>query len=613
MRFALFIGDLHQSYLEKMIINLNKKMHERGDRMDIFGNFSVPAANFLYVEGLKSSFYLPDLSIYDGIIVADDTLHHFNMNLELREHLKANATCPIVNIRGVVDCYHSVFIDNTEEMYRMTKHLIEHHKYTDLGFVTGLMEMPDAVDRYEGFKKAMSEAGLSYEEKEDVFFGDYWIYKVKLMADFFIERKKGMPQAIICSNDYMAIGLSRELSKRGYEIPEDVVITGFDNIIESDENIPSITSVDYSSEAMIDKCLETIERLCAGEDVPVKQDVKGELVLKASCGCKDKNADILKNYVQIKKNLTRAREISRKEVYMGTDFGGALNEDDVLRWAFSYLTDIESFERIFIVLNKELRGYYKNGEAPQYVNEAVGMEIIPDERLDELEGYTNAFFPIQCRNEIYGTLVLQFKKDTFQFMDDRIEALLINMGDTMKRLSMYYELFSVQDVMKLYLEDQLTGIYNRRGFERRMDELFKNEQSEHLYPAVVSIDIDGLKEINDTYGHQEGDVAIKKVADFITSSLEPNEFAARMGGDEFEAVIFLKDSKRSHMFKKKFRNYLDIFNSEGGKPYRLDASVGISKVSNYGDIMASMKSADQKMYSEKRKHHEDNEDILKKS
>ena len=201
MRFALFIGDLHQSYQEKMIINLNKKMHLRGDRMDIFGNFSVPAANFLYVEGLKSSFYLPDLSIYDGIIVADDTLHHFNMNLELREHLKANATCPIVNIRGVVDCYHSVFIDNNAEMYRMTRHLIEHHGFTDLGFVTGLMDMQDAVDRLEGFRKAMSEAGLEVDESSDIFIGDYWTSKTKLMADFFIGRKKGLPQAIICSND----------------------------------------------------------------------------------------------------------------------------------------------------------------------------------------------------------------------------------------------------------------------------------------------------------------------------------------------------------------------------------------------------------------------------
>ncbi len=411
----------------------------------------------------------------------------------------------------------------------------------------------------------------------------------------------------------MAISLSRELNKRGYEIPEDVVITGFDNIIEGDENVPSITSVDYSSEAMIDKCLETLERMKAGEDVPMRLTVKADLVLKASCGCKNKNEDMIKNYVQMKRNLSRAREVSRKEVYMGTDFGGALNENDVLRWAFSYLIDIESFERIFIVLNKELRGYYKKGESPQYINEAVGMEIIPDERLDELEGYTNAFFPIQCRNEIYGTLVLQFREDAYQFMDDRIEALLINMGDTMKRLSMYYELFSVQDVMKLYLEDQLTGIYNRRGFERRVDDLFKSENADTMFPAVVSIDIDGLKAINDTYGHQEGDVAIKKIAEFISESLNPEEFAARMGGDEFEAVIFLKDPKRSHLFKKNFRRLLDRYNSEGMKPYKLGASVGISKVSGYEELMFSMQSADKKMYSEKRKHHKDNEDILKKS
>lgn len=84
--------------------------------------------------------------------------------------------------------------------------------------------------------------------------------------------------------------------------------------------------------------------------------------------------------------------------------------------------------------------------------------------------------------------------------------------------------------------DALTGLYNRRGLDARLERLFAEPEKLGHY-AVVMIDADGLKGINDTYGHDKGDEYLRKIADTINAFDPGNSLAARQGGDEF--VLFL--------------------------------------------------------------------------
>ena len=277
MKLAFFVGDIIQSYESELIKSMQRITREKGYRIDIFANCCVPSGDYLHVEGLKKVFYISDLKKYDGIITADDTMHNFGINLDLRKHLAENAECPVVSIRNSVEENYNVVIDDRYEIYRMTRHIIEKHGCKNIGFVTGTFELEDSSNRLSGFEDAMSDAGLIVDE-EDIFYGNYWIDQGDETADYFIRRSKGLPEAIICSNDYMAIALIEALRKRDINCPEDILITGLDNVQEAYENVPALSTIDFSVNNLVDEAVSIIEELKEGKEVEKTRVVKGKCV-----------------------------------------------------------------------------------------------------------------------------------------------------------------------------------------------------------------------------------------------------------------------------------------------------------------------------------------------
>ena len=88
--------------------------------------------------------------------------------------------------------------------------------------------------------------------------------------------------------------------------------------------------------------------------------------------------------------------------------------------------------------------------------------------------------------------------------------------------------------------DALTGLYNRRGMDKKLEELFAKPE-EMRYAAVIMIDADGLKNINDTYGHDKGDIYLKKIANIINNYGIGSSVASRQGGDEYVLLLCLCD------------------------------------------------------------------------
>lgn len=90
--------------------------------------------------------------------------------------------------------------------------------------------------------------------------------------------------------------------------------------------------------------------------------------------------------------------------------------------------------------------------------------------------------------------------------------------------------------------DALTGLFNRRGLEKQLEQLFSKPE-QLRYSAIVMIDADGLKGINDTYGHDKGDIYLKKIASIINNYGIGSRVAARLGGDEFVLFLYEYDSE----------------------------------------------------------------------
>lgn len=655
MNLALFIGDTIQSYEAELLIEIQKLAKEREFRLDIFANCVVPSGDYLHVEGLKKVFYLSDLSKYDGIITADDTLHNYDMNKDLRAHLK-KATCPIVCLRNSVDGCSNVIFDDKNEIYNMTNHVIKIHNCRNIGFVTGTFELDDSLNRLKGFRKAMEENGLEIDENQDIFNGNYWSNQGDETAEFFARRSKGLPEAIICSNDYMAIALIDSLKKMGIKCPEDIIVTGLDNIPESSENIPMLTTIEFDIREMLTAAVELIEQHHSENDRHEEKAenketklIKGKCIYRSSCGCMDINDILLQNYKMMRDIISEEYNNAIQCVNMNMDFGSVLDTEGCIKRALQLLRNTGRYSHIYAVMKNRLFAEVHGKNKVKLIPEsAPGYEVshkypISKKKEHELDSNTNVFYTINCQDELYGYFVLQLKGNAPKYFDVVTSQLLIMVGNTLKKLELLSYQGELQDIKRLYQQDPLTELYNRRGFENNLRALYqsdsdidfdidsdidynidsdinsnieKNEadtdetnieeassgKHEKRRVIISSIDVDGLKYINDNFGHFEGDRAIKAVAECLQEVLKEGDFAARIGGDEFSAAIILGEHEDMNDFRNKLYAAVKQKSSRFTK-YTLGVSIGLAEIKSYRTILEGMKEADKDMYREKKLHH----------
>lgn len=124
--------------------------------------------------------------------------------------------------------------------------------------------------------------------------------------------------------------------------------------------------------------------------------------------------------------------------------------------------------------------------------------------------------------------------------------------------------------------DPLTSTYTRSAGMRKLSEMVRLRDEERN--CVAFADIDGLKEINDRYGHTEGDFVIKTVAQCLLSSVREADWVVRYGGDEFLVLLHNSGVKTARNAIGRMRDKLAAVNAQANKPYHMDVSVGISAI-----------------------------------
>lgn len=130
--------------------------------------------------------------------------------------------------------------------------------------------------------------------------------------------------------------------------------------------------------------------------------------------------------------------------------------------------------------------------------------------------------------------------------------------------------------------DSLTELYNRHYFDKIMSYRINDYQKSKIKFSVLMIDLDDFKNINDSYGHATGDLALKKVADILLKSISNNDLATRIGGDEFAVILIDTDLNQAKLVAEKIRKNITtiIVATSNNKQVRVSASIGIS---NYPD------------------------------
>lgn len=615
-KICVFIGEIAQDYQRIIAKEIIHSANAIGYDVVFFCNYGCYNEDILFAEGEKSCIHLPDCSVFDGIIVTEDILDIDGMPDELHEILKETAKCPVVYLRTRREDFYSITLENKESIKKVIRHFTDDHGFRDICYMSGIKGQQDANERLEAFMEVMAEHDIEVNEHM-IYHGDYWRNRAKQALDWFMEGRTTYPEAIICANDYMAISLGDELRRRGVRVPEDVCISGFDSIEEAVYYNPSLTSLEVDFIGMSKRAVEIIDNVNNGIDEEKYNSVYAKLHCRRSCGCGEQiyYADIAERV----SNMSHQVEDTRNNFASAIEYQQCFGFDEFMSVADKYCRFMRG-KKSYVCFNDNSeqgydevendslytrsmvlkRGFMEWAPAEYYDIHFDRKEIIPKKFWHTDEPNNLCVFSMHFKNIVYGYIVVE--ADLNNWFDIQTQGYLMTLANAIQNSDLHQRIEHLESIRSIYQNDPLTGIYNRRGFDINFTKSFNEAKARGNTIGIASVDMDNLKKINDTYGHGEGDKALITLARALSSVMKNGDFCARIGGDEFAAIINITNSDRCEEFKREFLGALIEESQKSGLAEEIQASVGMceSNEEEAVSMLACIQLADKRMYEEKR-------------
>ncbi len=575
--------------------------------------------------------YAP-LETLDGIIAIPSSYVKGEFRDMAYEMIRERITCPLVVVREESDEFNCVYTDNTTAMRNMIRHLIEDHGLTKICYQVGDFDSKEAAIRLEAYRREMEAHGLPVSD-EMICAGNMWTNCGQVAYDAFFSDPDNIPEAVACANDYMAMGLIRVLRENGYRVPEDVIVTGFDNITNWCTDVPGLTTIKPDFDGMVTEAMSLLDQLIRSEDSdkkirgrktndqlkrikdkePVRIGLPGEIVLSESCGCGKREERFFENLANIA--MSKLEDENDQDASMnnlGIDLGTIENLQQLHKVLTSKRTVSPIVRDHYICLFgtadhlMEEEGQkaclvhairdHQDGGTPMIDFDRSKLLPMMAERSDEAQVFYLKLLHQNRHN--FGYCMIHYdpgKMPSRCFVQSNV---LLSIA-----LENYYrqrEIFRLYEERRLFsITDVLTGLLNRRGMEEKIEPMWLSLTERQI--AFICIDLDKLKTINDTYGHAAGDAAIRLVGRAIHETLPEEALGGRTGGDEF--IVFLPDAGQgaADRFVAAFEKRLAMLNEEAAKPFQVTASAGFAVLKPKGNttIEECIQASDRALYDAK--------------
>jgi len=619
---AVVTADIFSEYMNSIVKGISAECEALGyDALIMVTSFNLDDDSPLR-RGEENIFSLINNKNVDGVLLLVGNARN-QMLLRNMADMVSEMGIPAVSVDYNTDFCESIFTDASDFFEQMTDHFIDDHGCRDIICLTGFEGITPSVTRLNGYKHSLAKHGMEIKE-DNIIYGDFWKDAAKKLADSIISGSRRCPDAIVCANDVMGVTLCNALIKGGIDVPGRVRISGYDGSRVATENIPSLSTIYPENDLLGARAVCRLHELISGEKIEPSVQGKGSLILSASCGCSQGAEHIVKRrekYV----NCIQMYEY----YYHRSGMQESLMESKTLDEFFQKLMDftylLNGVETFMFCLGKDWdsveeaddsdyirEGYSANMKA-RFVareqrgcvmNESFSSEDMIPQAMRDVSPRPSTFFllPVHYLDRCYGYSI--FKFSDMEMAVSMVFALWNRaIGTALEFLRVRTKLTSInQRILMSSIRDVLTGIYNRKGFNRLSESIFKRAQADGNKLLLIIADLDGLKNINDNYGHTEGDRAITIAANALNTCCENNEVCARIGGDEY-AIIGSGNYTDSMVegYIKYIKNFLDRYNKFEAKPYSVGASLGwFCGVPEQGkELQDYFEIADKRMYQNK--------------
>ncbi|MCM1525523.1 MAG: GGDEF domain-containing protein [Ruminococcus sp.] len=586
-----------------------------------------------YLDGELNIFELMNFDKLDGVITSPITLSEDRVEWvmeKITEKLEKECSKPVIALDLPMGNYDVVYTDDRSAFSVITEHILDVHNCKKVYCLTGMEGYAVAMQRLAGFTDVFEKRGIKIP-KEYIFYGDFWYTSGEALAEKIASGEVEMPDAVVCGSDHMAIGLANRLIERGIKVPEQVIVTGYDSTQESIINDPTVTSyipdIGRAAAEAVDKIRKIIDP--NAELIPWDRSRSSSLCIGKSCGCPE-NLEYIKkrlhsslynvNHNYSQKDILNTSDIGRLlEGYVFENFTASVSADDCLSKICRSTYLIRPYSHFYMCLNEEwlntdssiTKGFSKrmrevmhcvpnDHSEPVFCSDGGDHMFDTELMLPELYEKTEKpsvfyFVALHFNDNSLGYAVLQC--DLSQ--DQKISYVFHNW---IRNVNNALEMTRVQNKLMMFsLRDAMTGLYNRRGMEYTVGKMLQGAGTKDSWMIFV-IDMDGLKYINDTFGHSEGDYGINAIASVSRRMCRNSEICVRAGGDEFY-IIGVGDYNLIDAIVRieKFNLTLAEINKEENKPYEISASIGYccEKINSGVSCDEAIRIADGRMYESK--------------
>ena len=235
-----------------------------------------------YNIGEYNIYHLPDLNDYDGIIVDLNNIRYPNVRDYVVQAAKKTGK-PVIAVANEIEDFYYVGIDNYSSIQEIIAHMHKEHGCRKFWYVMGPEDNYENRVRVRALKEYMNEHDIPYDE--NIFYYESYEYNCGVNGFMkLFERHKELPEAIICANDNIAVGVCEAAVKKGYRVPRDFYVTGFDDFDKAQYYSPQLTTVSHIREEVGYECVEIFLKLWAGEKVPRFNYTGHRCIFRESCG-----------------------------------------------------------------------------------------------------------------------------------------------------------------------------------------------------------------------------------------------------------------------------------------------------------------------------------------
>jgi len=520
-------------------------------------------------RGETSIFRLVDFEKFDGVVVMADTIQTEGEVEKIEQALLNKYKGKVLFVDKDSRYFPSIHIDNYNPQKAVIAHLIEKHGMRDIAFLTGKSWHPHSIIRVNAYKDALREHGIEVNENR-IFYGDFWYTGGESLADCLTSEDGGLPEAVACANDYMALGLAKKLTMKGLRIPEDIAVVGCDCNEEGRHSPIPITSAALASFDLGQNTALKIHAMVSGEDEE-KIENETDLFIGESCGCDCESA---------KPHYFRRAEWDT-ELSLSSMFSplNHMDEDLLAQSSFTglistifgsihFISGIDSFS---LCLNPSL------GDAKEDFEDRI-MQVIrcgsstddedriltgtyfdKEEMLPELyeqreEPAVFYFMPLYYEDSVFGYAAVSYVKREKSILPE-YRAWLRSVSRGIECFRRTDELIGSNRIARTGVtRDSLTGLLNYLGFLERSETFLHLMRNNGGNVSALAVDIKGLSKINEEYGRKASDYAVITMAGALEKVFSShNCLCLRLGNDEFVAIRITRSQDDSEMLAEKDR------------------------------------------------------------